>query len=113
MVFVLTRNSSPVAYFFLVLAGSQVRLADYGPAGLESSIAKLIGIAAQLAAKQHYSDALRIAAATSETAVRSGLVDSGFRRSYEEEIRGLIVDPALNPIQQYRLTYLDCDALCL
>ena len=107
MFFVVTRNGSHVAYFFLVLAGTQVRLADYGPAGLESSVAKLIGVAAQLAAKEHYSDALRIAAATSEPAVRSGLLDSGFRRSYEEEIRGLIVDPALNPIQQYRLTYLE------
>ena len=113
MVFVVTRNGSQVAYFYLVLAGTQVRLADYGPAGLESSVAKLIGIAAQLAAKDHYSEALRISAATSEPAVRSGLLDSGFRQSYEEEIRGLILDSVLNPKQQYRFNYLDCDALCL
>jgi len=113
MFFVITGNGSPVAYFFLVLAGTQVRVADYGPAGLQSSIAKAIGTAAQLAAKQHYADALRIAAATSEAAVRSGLVDSGFRDSYEEEIRGLMIDPGLSQIEQYRLTYLDGDALCL
>ncbi len=113
MFFVVSHGSGPVAYFFLVLAGTQVRLADYGPAGLDSSIAKVIGAAAQLAAKQHYPDALRIAAATSEPTVRSGFIDSGFRDSYEDEIRGLMIDPELSRIQQYRLTYLDGDALCL
>jgi hypothetical protein len=113
MYFVLTRNTKPIAYFFLVLAGAQVRLADYGPAALDSATAKLVGVAAQLAARQHYSDALRIVAATSEPAVQSGLLDSGFRSTYEEEIRGLIVDPALTSVKQYRLTHLDLDALCL
>ncbi len=113
MYFIVTRNDKPIAYLFLVLAGRQVRLADYGPAGLDSQTAKLIGIAAQFAAKQHYPDALRIAAVTSEPVVLSGLLDAGLRSSYEEEIRGLIVDPALVPVKQYRLTYLDLDALCL
>jgi hypothetical protein len=113
MAFVVTHSSGPVAYFVLVLAGEQVRLADYGPAGLESPVAKLIGTAAQLAAKQHYPGALRIAVVASELGVRSGLLESGFRQSYEEEIRGLIADPALISVKQYRLTYLDLDALCL
>ncbi len=111
--FVLTRNGKPIAYFFLVLAGAEVRLADYGPAGLDSHTGKLIGVSAQLAAKQHYPDALRIAAATSEPDVQSGLLDAGLRNTYEEEIRGLIADPALTSVRQYRLTYLDLDALCL
>jgi hypothetical protein len=113
MYFVIRRNNKPIAYFFLVLASAQVRLADYGPAGLDSHTAKLIGVAAQLAAKQHYPDALRIAAVTSEPDVQSGLLDAGLRGTYQEEIRGLIVDPALAPVKQYRLTYLDLDALCL
>ncbi len=113
MYFVVRRNDKPIAYFFLVLAGTQVRLADYGPAGLDSHTARLIGVAAQLAARQHYPDALRIAAVTSEPAVQSGLLDAGFRGTYEEEIRGLIVDPSLTPVKRYRLTYLDLDALCL
>ena len=113
MYFVLTRNGRPIAYFFLVLAGTQVRLADYGPADLDPEIANMIGIAAQLAAKRHYPDALRISAATSEPAVQSGLLKAGFRNTYEEEIRALIVATALIPVKQCRLTYLDLDALCL
>jgi hypothetical protein len=113
MYFVLLRNGKPIAYFFLVLAGGQVRLADYGPAGLDSHNAKLIGIAAQLAAKRNYPDVLRFAAATSEPMVQAGLLDAGLRKTFEEEIRGLIADPALIPVRQYRFTYLDLDALCL
>jgi hypothetical protein len=113
MFFVLSRNGTAIAYFFLVLAGTQVRLADYGPARLDSETAKLIALAAQLAAKQHYPDALRITAVTSERGVQAGWSHAGFRNVYEEEIRGLIVDPALIPVKRYRLTYLDLDALCL
>jgi hypothetical protein len=112
MYFVLTRNGTPLAYFFLALVGNQVRLADFGPAALNSATAQLLSIAAQLAAKRHYSGALRIVAATSEQNVRSGFLDSGFHQSYEEEVRGL-VNPALVDVKQYRLTYLDLDALCL
>lgn len=113
MCFVLKRMNRPIGYFFLVLAGNQVRLADYGPAGLDSYHARLIGIAAQRAAKRYYPDAVRISVATSEITGRSGFADSGFRNTYHEEIRGLVVDPALMPVKQYRLTYLDLDALCL
>ena len=113
MYFLLNRQGRAIAYFFIVLAGSQVRLADYGPAALDESTAEAIGVAAQLAAKEYYPGAVWIAAATSEPAVRSGLLQSGFRQFYEEEIRGLIVDPALSSVREYRLTYLDCDALCL
>ena len=113
MCFVLGRNGSAVAYFYLVLAGAQARLADFGPAGMDAQSAKLLGVAAHLAAKQHYPEALRVAAATSEPEVLSGWVEAGFRLSYEEEIRGLIADPVLIPVSQYRLTYLDLDALCL
>lgn len=113
MYFVVRRNSSPIAYFFLVQMGDQVRLADYGPAGLDEPAAQVVGAAAQLAAKQNYPGASRIVTVASEPAVRSGLLQAGFRQSYEEEIRGLIGDPALIPVKQYRLTYLDLDALCL
>lgn len=113
MYFVVIRNSTPIAYFFLVQIGDQVRLADYGPAGLDEPAAQVVGAAAQLAAKQNYRGVSRIVTVASESAVRSGLLESGFRQSYEEEIRGLIADPALLPVKQYRLTYLDLDALCL
>jgi hypothetical protein len=113
MCFVVAREGTPIAYFFLALAGTQLRIADYGPAGLDSQTAKWVGMAAQLAARRYYPDALRIAVATSETAVQPGLREAGFRDTYEEEIRGLIADPALIPVKQYRLTYLDLDALCL
>lgn len=113
MSFVLTRQGTPVAYFFLVLAGKHVRLADYGPASLDEAIAENLGIAAQLAAKKHYPEALRISAVTSEARVRAGWLRSGLRQSYEEETRALTVAPALSSVSQCRITYLDCDALCL
>lgn len=112
MYFVVTRNSTPVAYFFLVLAGTQVRLADFGPADLDSPTTQAVSMAAQVAAKQHYPEALRMAVVTSELTVRSAFLASGFRQSYQEEIRGL-VNSALVDVKQYRLTYLDLDALCL
>ena len=111
MYFLVNRQGRVVAYFLLLLAGGQVRLADYGPAGLDESAAQAIGSAAQIAGKRYYPEALRIATATSELAVRSGFLQSGFHQAYEEEIRGLILDSALRPVQQYRLTYLDCDAV--
>jgi hypothetical protein len=113
MSFVLTQQGKAIAYFFLVLAGNQVRLADYGPANLAEEAARNLSIAAQLAAKQQYKDAIRISAVTSEAAVRAAWLRSGFRQTYEEEIRALVVEPALNSVSQYRITYLDCDALCL
>ena len=111
--YVLTRKGNAVAYFFLVLAGTHVRVADYGPANLEEAAAKNLGMAAQLAAKEHYPEALRISAATSEEPVRSCWLQAGFRVAYVEEIRALVVEPALQDVSEYRLTYLDCDALCL
>jgi len=113
MSFVLTRQGVPVAYFYLVGIGRQVRLADYGPASLDEVVAQNLGAATQLAAKKHYPDALRISAVTSEDAVRTDWLRSGFREAYREEIRALVVNPALEGVSRYRLTYLDCDALCL
>lgn len=111
MYFLITRDGNPIAYFFLVQVGHQVRLADYGPAGLDESTAHVVGTAAQLAARRNYDGISRIATITSEPSVRAGLLQSGFLQSYKEEIRGLISDPALLPMKQYRLTYLDLDAL--
>jgi hypothetical protein len=113
MSFVLARQGTPVAYFFLVLVGKHVRLADFGPANLDEEVAQQLAAAAQLAAKQLYPQAIRLSAVTSEAKVLAGWLRSGFRQSYEEEIRALVVEPALRVIPQYRLTYLDCDALCL
>ena len=111
MYFVVIRGASPIAYFFLVQVGEQVRLADYGPAGLDESAAHVLGTAAQLAARRNYQGVRRISTVTSERPVRAGLLQSGFLQSYTEEIRGLIADPALLPVKEYRLTYLDLDAL--
>ncbi len=113
MSFVLTWHGEAVGYFLLVLAGSEVRVADYGPARLGEHAAEVLGIAGQVAARKHYPDALRLSIATSEERELAGLVRSGFRQSYKEEIRALIADPALQPVTHYRLTYLDLDALCL
>lgn len=112
MAFVLSHGNTAVAYFFLVLAGRQVRVADYGPANLNADVSQNLSVAAQIVAKRCYPDALRISAATSEQTVRSGWLHSGLRQSYEEEIRALVVEPMLNNMPQFRLTYLDCDALC-
>lgn len=111
MYFLVSRQRTPLAYFFLVLAAGQARVADFGPAALDASAAAAVGTAAQLAARRYYPEALRITTVTSEPTVRAGFLQSGFRQSYEEEIRGLIVEPALQPVKQYRLTYLDLDAV--
>ncbi len=113
MCFFLSRQQTPVAYFFLAQVGNHVRLADYGPAGMDEAAGEIMGLAAQIAAKQYFPHATRISAATSESPVRDGLVRAGLRNSYDEEIRALVVEEALNPVSHYRLTYLDCDALCL
>ena len=113
MSFVLTQHGQAMAYFFLVLARSEARVADYGPARMGEHTAEAMGMAVQLAAKRHYPDALRISIATSEAHELVGLLRSGFRQSHKEEIRALVADPALKPVTHYRLTYLDLDALSL
>jgi len=113
MYFVLNKAGRACAYFFLVLAGQQVRVADFGPGNLDQSTSHALAMATQLAAKRHYPKAVRISTATSEMSARDGFLAAGFRLSYQEEIRALLVDPALQNFRNCRLTYLDLDALCL
>src|SRR5262249_39205275 len=44
MFFLLSREGKALAYFFLAAAGNQVRVADYGPAWLDDSNAKALGM---------------------------------------------------------------------
>jgi len=106
-------NSSAVAYFLLVQVGDQVRLADYGPAGLDEETSRIVGLGAQALALSMFPDATSVMAATSEPHSRSGFLRSGFRLVREEPIKVLKLNNSLSPISQFRLTLIDGDALCL
>ncbi len=105
--------SSAVAYFLLVQVGDQVRLADYGPAGLDEETSRILGLGAQALALSLFPDATSVIAATSEPSSRSGFLRSGFRLGRDEPIKVLKLNKSLAPISQFRLTLIDGDALCL
>ncbi len=109
---VLSRESKPLAYMFLVQVGSQIRLADYGPAGLDEETATILGTAAQELAKRLFPTGSDMLAVTSEAAVRNGFARAGFRLNREEPIRVLKIENQLENVDQFRLTLLDWDALC-
>lgn len=111
--FSLRKGTQAVAYLFLVQVGDQVRLADYGPANLDEETATMLGVAVQKAARSTFPSGATAIAATSEASVRAGFLQSGLRISREEEIKALKLNKILNPIERFRLTLLDWDALCL
>jgi hypothetical protein len=101
----------PIAYVFLIQVGEQVRLADYGPAGLDENSSMVLGIGVRDFAKSSFPTATSIMIATSETAVSAGISRAGFRLRREEPIRVLKTEKALENIHSFRLTLLDWDAL--
>lgn len=111
--YLLRKDSKPVAYALLVQVRRQVRLADYGPAGLDEETSMVLGISAQVVARSTFPGATTMTAATAEAPVRLGFAKSGFRRWREQPIRVLKLNKALNPINRFRLTLMDWDALCM
>ena len=111
--FLLQRNEIPVAYFFLMQVRNQVRLADYGPAGLDERTSLVLGMAAQSAALANFPDAISLLAATSEDKVRFGWRKAGLRIKVEEPIMMLKLNEELSVTDQFRLTLLDWDLLIL
>jgi hypothetical protein len=104
---------SVAGYILLVKVRNEVRLADYGPAGLDEETSRVLGAGAQSLARLRFPDAHCIMTATSEPSCRSGFLRSGFRLSSEEPVKVLKLDRSLDSIDRFRLTLLDWDALCL
>jgi hypothetical protein len=113
MFFLVERNGRVMAYFFLAFAGKHVRVADYGPRGMSESDAEVVGTAIQIAARQHYPEAWRVAILTTELIAKSGFLRSGFRRGTQEENRIVLSDQSLQSVRCYGLTFMDLDTLCL
>ena len=111
--FMLRKEKVPLAYFFLAQVRREVRLADYGPAGLDEKASRQLGIAAQSAARRHFSDAHGILAVTAEDATADAWKKSGFRPSHTETIRVRKLNEQLRDVKRFRLTLLDWDLLCL
>jgi hypothetical protein len=109
---VLYKHSKPMAYLFLIQVGEQLRLADYGPAGLDEDTSVMLGQAVQKLAKSLFPSATEFMAATSETGVLGGLLGAGFRLHDEEPIKVLKTGTGLEQIERFRLTLLDWDLLC-
>ena len=109
---ILRKAGTPAAYLFLVQVRDQVRIADYGPAGLDEDT-RLFGIAAQKLAKSEFPGATALASATSEESVRQGLLRAGLRPQWEEAIKVLKKDKRLAEISRFRLTLLDWGYFCL
>ena len=105
--------NSAAAYLLLVQVRDQVRLADYGPAGLDEETSRILGLSAQVMALSLFPDATDVTAATSEPFTRAGFLRSGFRLGHEETIKVLKLDKSLSSIDRFRLTLLDWDSLCL
>jgi hypothetical protein len=110
---VLYRHSEPIAYLFLIQVGKQLRLADYGPAGLDEQTGIMVGQAAQQLARSLFPSATEFMAATSETDVLAGLLRAGLRIRREGPIHVLKTGTELEQIDCFRLTLLDWDLLCM
>jgi hypothetical protein len=109
----LYRHSKPMAYLFLIQVGKQVRLADYGPAGLDEQTGMMVGQAALQLAKTCFPGTTEFMAATSEPDVLAGLLRAGLRLRGEELIRVRKAGTELEQIDCFRLTLMDSDTLCL
>ena len=104
--------SGPEAYFVLCQVGREVRVADFGPPGLDEAAGFALAAAALGAARNEFPGAVSILAATTEPAVEAGFLRAGLRICRTEMIKVLKLDPALQPFSRYRLTLLDWDAIC-
>src|SRR5213078_1168477 len=71
-VFLLSQDGKPRAHFLLVRVLRQVRMADYGPAGLDPVTSRILAAAALMVARSHFKGTNDLMAATSEESVRAG-----------------------------------------
>ena len=110
---VLKRGGECLAYLLLVRVGRQVRLADYGPPGLDEETSMVLGTSAQMLARSAFPGAATLVAATTEEPVRTGWIRSGLHAGREETISALKLNPALDHIDRFWMTLLDWDAVCL
>jgi len=108
---VLKRRGMPLGYIMLVRRVHEVRLADYGPPGLDEESAMLLGTAAQSLARTHFHDVPTLAAMTSESSVQAGWIRAGLHVGSKETINVLKLTPQMDPIQAFRLTMIDTDAV--
>ena len=111
--FLLSQGGKPRAYLYLVQVRRQVRLADYGPAGLDASTSRILAIAARRIARSHFRGATDLMAATSEEYVRAGFESAGLRLAQQNPIRVLKGPDVLPDVRQFRLTFLDWDRVHL
>jgi hypothetical protein len=111
--YLLLESSRPIAYFILAQAGRDVRLIDFGPAGLDPRQSQMLGTYVQLSARADFADAAALVTVTTEDSVREGFMRSGLRLQRERTVRVLRLHPALREIQNFRLTMMDWDAACL
>ncbi len=108
---VLSRRSEPIAYLYTVQIGEQLRLADYGPAGLDEETSVIVGRAFQEISRNSFSHVTELMAVTSETGVLAGLLQTGFQLRGETPITVLTKNPDLQQVDRFRLTLLDWDLL--
>ena len=109
----LRRGSMLKAYFLLAQVGSDVRMVDYGPSGLDETTGRAVGLAAREMAQLEFPGGAAIVAATTEPQVEAGLARAGFRLTKTEAIKVLKLNALLKPISRFRVTMLDWDAACL
>jgi hypothetical protein len=101
-----------MAYLFLIQVREELRLADYGPVGLDEETSVVLGQTVQKLAKSLFPSATEFMAATSETEVVAGLLRAGFRLRGEQPIKVLKTGTGLEQIERFRLTLLDWDRVC-
>ncbi len=111
--FVLNQAGKEFAYFYLAQVDHEVRLADYGPAGLAPAEARVLAIAALSAARTHFPSATDFLAGTSEQPVCEGFEQAGLHLYRHDSIRVRQSHEFLSGVQQFRLTMIDWDAVYL
>jgi len=111
--YTLSDSVDPIAYFVLAQVRKEVRLIDFGPAGLNADMSQILGAAVQQVAPADFPTASSISTAATETAVREGLLRSGFRDGPPKIMRVLALKPEIRNIPSFRLTMIDWDIACL
>lgn len=113
LVFILNKGSVPAAYFLLTQVRRDVRLADYGPVGLDGETSRQLALAAQVAAHRYFTGIDRIFTATAEATCAKAWAEAGLVAFHTEPIRALKLNEELQNVSRFRLTLLDWDLLCL
>jgi hypothetical protein len=111
--YVFNDASDSAGYFLLAQVGREVRLIDFGPADMDAETAQILGVCSQMAARLDFPQAATIVTVTTESAVRGGLLASGFREHRRKSLRVLPMTAAMRSITKFRVTMIDWDAACL